>query len=300
MSGSRVHFSRPRVITAVTSMIVGITLFIVFGCFSAIAQKPDRPLEFQQSTNRDQIAHPAFDVASIHPDNSDHTARTHIYSYSDQGHFIAINATLLQLLQYAYALPDSRILGMPEWGRSTKYDIEAKSDPVLVSHLAGLSSASAKANLLEMVQSLFRDRFHLTVHIDQRELPVFNLVVAKGGPNFAPAKNEGTTVDSGTHNGIRAIEIRSSSRAIAELAELLARYVGRVVIDRTGLQGNFTVGLRFSAEDPSSLGASPDPHVETGPSVYTALREQLGLELKSGKAPVDVLVIDHVEPPTEN
>ena len=302
MTGSRVHFSQRRVITAVTSMIVSTASLAVLGRTSAVAQNSDGTREFQQARDNAQLAHPAFDVASIHLDNTDHTARTHIYSYSNQGHFIAINATIMQLLQYAYALPDSRIVGVQDSVRSSKYDIEAKSDPALVAQLAGLSSASSKAKLLEMVQRLLQDRFHLTVHIEKRELPVFKLVVAKGGPKVTPAKNEGTAVDSGTHNGITTIDVRSSSRAITQLTEILAGYVGRVVIDRTGLQGNFTVSIRFSAEEsPSTPGVTGNPSVDDRePSVFTALKEQLGLELKSDKAPVEVLVVDHAEPPTEN
>lgn len=301
MSGSRVHFSLCRVVTAVTPMIVWSASFAVLGHSSANAQNSERPRDLRPANDNPQLVHPAFDVASIHVDNAEHTARTHIYSYSNQGHFIAINAALVQLLQYAYALPDSRILGTPDWARLTKYDIEAKSDPALIAQFAGFSSDSAKAKLLEMVQKLLQDRFHLAAHIEKRELPVLNLIVAKGGPKFAPAKNEGTTIDSGMHNGITTINIRSSSHATTDLAELLGRYVGRVVIDRTGLEGNFTIALRFAPEDSQSIsGKSPSSQPDPEPSVYTALKEQLGLELKSGKAPVDVLVVDHVEPPTEN
>jgi uncharacterized protein (TIGR03435 family) len=302
MSGSRVHFSPWRVISAVTCPIIWFALLTVASGSRADAQHSDSPGALPQPTGRDQTEHPSLDVASIHPDNADHTARTHIYSYSKEGHFIAINATPLQLMQYAYALPDSRILAIPEWARSSKYDIEGKSDPVLVDQLAGLSSESAKAKLLEMVQTLLNDRFHLAAHREKHDLPVYILIVAKGGPKLVAAKNDGSTIDSGTHNGIATIKIGSSSRAITDLAEILPRYVGRVVVDQTGLKGNFTVGLRFSAEDSSSSpGRGTNSSVDDrGPSVFMALREQLGLELKSGKAPVDVLVIDHVELPTEN
>ena len=110
MSGSRVHFSLCRVVTAVTPMIVWSALFAVFACTSANAQNSERPRDLRPANDNPQLVHPAFDVASIHVDNAEHTARTHIYSYSSQGHFIAINAELVQLLQYAYALPDSRSL----------------------------------------------------------------------------------------------------------------------------------------------------------------------------------------------
>jgi len=247
-------------------------------------------------------ANPVFDVASIHPNNSDHTARTHIYSYADHGHFVAINATVMQLLQYAYILPESRILDAPAWTKSAKYDIEGKSDPGLAEKLAALPYSEAKAQLLKMVQTLLTDRFHLAAHLESRELPVYDLVVSKGGAKFASVKDEGTTIDSGTHSGSTTITIKSSSHATADLAEMLARFTGRVVLDKTGLEGNYTISLKFAADD----ARSGLPNTETvsapdaGPSVFTALKEQLGLELKSSKAAVDVLVIDHIDPPTEN
>ena len=243
-----------------------------------------------------------FDIASIHPNNSDHTARTHIYSYADHGHFVAINATPMQLLQYAYGLPDSRILGAPAWTRSLKYDIEGKSDPALADRLAILPYAEAKVQLLKMVQSLLADRFHLAAHTGSRELPVYDLVVGKGGAKFTKVKDEGTTIDSATRSGISTITIKSSSHAMADLAEILFRYTGRIVVDKTGLRGNYTINLKFAPDDARSAvpntetSSAPD----TGPSVFTALKEQLGLELKSGKGYVDVLVIDHIDPPTEN
>jgi len=247
-------------------------------------------------------ANSVFDVASIRPNNSDHTARTHIYSYADHGHFVAINATVMQLLQYAYILPESRILDAPAWTKSAKYDIEGKSDPGFAEKLAALPYSEAKAQLLKMVQTLLTDRFHLAAHLESRELPVYDLVVSKGGAKFASVKDEGTTIDSGTHSGSTTITIKSSSHATADLAEMLARFTGRVVLDKTGLEGNYTISLKFAADD----ARSGLPNTETvsapdaGPSVFTALKEQLGLELKSSKAAVDVLVIDHIDPPTEN
>ena len=247
-------------------------------------------------------ANPVFDVASIHPNNSDHTARTHIYSYTDHGHFVALNATLMQLIQYAYILPDSRILGAPAWTKSAKYDIEGKSDPGFAEKLAGLSYSEAKRQLLKMVQALLADRFHLAAHLESRELPVYDLVVSEGGAKFANVKDEGTTIDAGTHSGSSTITIKSSSNATADLAEMLARFTGRVVLDKTGLQGNYTISLKFAPDDTRSGVPSTETlsAPDAGPSVFTALKEQLGLELKSSKGPVDVLVIDHVEQPTEN
>ena len=246
---------------------------------------------------------PAFDVASIHPNNSDHTARTHIYSYANQGHFIAINATPMQLLQYAYSLPGSRILGASGWATSSKYDIEAKSDQALADKFALLPYPEAKDQLLKMVQSLLADRFHFAAHRESRELPVYELVAAKGGVKFSTVQDgPKNIVDSSSRAGIVSMKITNSSHAMNDLAEMLYRYAGRVVLDRTGLSGVYSISLTFTPDD--SRFAVPDSEttssIDGGVSVFTALKEQLGLELKPSKGPVEVLVVDHMAPPTEN
>jgi uncharacterized protein (TIGR03435 family) len=246
---------------------------------------------------------PAFDVASIHPNNSDHTARSHIYSYANHGHFIAINATPMQLLQFAYNLPSSRILGVAGWVTSTKYDIEAKSDSALAEKLALLPYPDAKDQLLKMVQSLLAARFHLAAHLESRELPVYELVAGKGGVKFSPVKDgPKNIVDSSSRGGDVSMTITRSSHAMNDLADMLSRYTGRVVLDKTGLSGIYTISLTFTPDDSRSALPNPDTTsaADAGPSVFTALKEQLGLELKSSKGPVDVLVVDHVDPPTEN
>ncbi|MGC1422034.1 MAG: TIGR03435 family protein [Terracidiphilus sp.] len=306
MTARPVHrLCRWMILFALSAVVIGFTRY------SMLAQGPV-PVgssDPRSKTERPPIvkstglsADPVFDVVSIHPNNSDHTARTHIYSYADRGHFIAINATLMQLLEYAYAIPDSRIIGAPAWTKSAKYDIEGKSDPEFAEKQAGLPYSKAKPQLLKMVQTLLADRFHLAAHLESRELPVYDLVVSKEGAKLANVKEEGTTIDSGTHFGSSTITIKSSPHATADLAEMLARFTGRVVLDKTGLQGNYTINLKFASDD----ARSGVPNTETvsvpdaGPSVFTALKEQLGLELKSSKAPVDVLVIDHIDPPSEN
>jgi uncharacterized protein (TIGR03435 family) len=245
---------------------------------------------------------PAFDVASIHPNNSDHTARSHIYSYANQGHFIVINATPMQLLEFAYNLSGSRILGVAAWATSAKYDIEAKSDPALAEKLALVPYPNAKDQLLKMVQLLLADRFHLAAHLESRELPVYELVAAKDGMKFSPVKDgPKNIVDSNSRGGNVSIAITRSSHAMNDLADVLSRYTGRVVLDKTGLSGIYTISLTFTPDD--SRSAIPNPAItsaDAGPSVFTALKEQLGLELKSSKGRVDVLVVDHIDPPTEN
>lgn len=250
-----------------------------------------------------QLPTPAFDVASIHPNNSDHTARTRIYSYGNQVHFIAVNATPMQLLQYAWNLPSSRILGASGWATSSKYDIEAKSDQAIADKFALLSYPDAKDQLLKMVQLLLADRFHLAAHRESRELPVYELVAAKGGVKFSPVKDgPKNIVDSNSRGGNVSMTITRSSHAMNDLAEMLYRYTGRVVLDGTGLSGVYSISLTFTADD--SRSAVPDTQTTSSTdgavSVFTALKEQLGLELKSSKGPVEVLVVDHMDLSTEN
>ena len=262
---------------------------------SAVAQQADAQTATPPATS-------AFEVASIHPNNTDHTDRTHIYSYANQGHLIAINATPMQLLQYAYNLPGSRILGVSGWATSAKYDIEAKSDQALADKLAPLSYPDAKDRLLKMVQLLLVDRFHLAAHRETREVPVYELVIAKGGVKFSAVKDGPRQVDSNSWAGGVSVTITSSSHAMSDLAETLYRYTGRVVVDKTGLSGIYTISLTFTPDDSRSgvPNVATTSAADSGPSVFTALKDQLGLELKSGKAPVDVLVVDHMDPPTQN
>ena len=133
----------------------------------SIRKRPPSAATIHRYFLRDRPA--SFDVVSIHPNNSDHSARTHIYSYANVVHFIAINATSMQLLEYAYAFPDSRILGVSAWKKSAKYDIEGKSDPAFAEKQALLVPyREAKDQFLKMVQSLLVDRFHLAAHRDSR------------------------------------------------------------------------------------------------------------------------------------
>jgi uncharacterized protein (TIGR03435 family) len=263
---------------------------------SAATQRADAPSSALPLT-------PAFDVASIHPNNSDHTARSHIYSYANQGHFVVENATPMQLLQYAYNLSSSRILGLSSWATSAKYDMEAKSDPALAEKLALLPYPDAKDQLLKMVQLFLADRFHLAAHPESRELPVYDLIAATGGVKFSPVKDgPKNIVDSNSRGGNVSMTITRSPHAMNDLADMLYRYTGRVVLDKTGLSGIYTISLTFTPDDSRSALSNPDTtsSVDAGPSVFTALKEQLGLELRSSKGPVDVLVVDHIDAPTEN
>ena len=148
-----------------------------------------------------------------------------------------------------------------------------------------------------MVQALLADRFRLATHQETRQLPVYTLVIAKGGPKFKPSQVGGTTIDSGPSR----MHIAGSDDTIALLARELAPTLGRVVLNRTGpqrpLRSPNSAGPPDDAPAPLLNGA-PDPNAP--PGIFTAIQEQLGLKLEPASGPVPILVIDHIELPSEN
>ena len=148
-----------------------------------------------------------------------------------------------------------------------------------------------------MLQALLAERFQMRVLRETKELPVYALVVGKSGPQLHEAEGAG--------NGMRIGRGRVTTQAISmePFAKNLGKLLGRTVVDRTGLEGKFAFTLEWTP-DPGQpmglLGPSPASADDSGPSIFTALQEQLGLKLEPQKGPVEILVIDHVEKPSEN
>jgi uncharacterized protein (TIGR03435 family) len=149
-----------------------------------------------------------------------------------------------------------------------------------------------------MMQSLLAERFKLAIHRESKELPVFALVAAKGGSKLKPAGDP--KADDGDFTWGRG-RIRGMAVTLPEIAEMLSGDLKRTVLDRTGIAGRYDFTLEYAPEiiepavNPNEKTADPN-----GPSIFTALQEQLGLRLEASKGPVQILVIDHVEKPTEN
>ena len=245
------------------------------------------------------VSAPVFDVAAIHRNVADQTGHSHIVSSPFDGNFKTVNVSLKALIRWAFEMPETRILGGPAWMETAKFDIDAKADSSVDAGMQALSSDAGRQQKERMVQALLADRFKLLSHTETRELPIYVLVVAKGGPRFGAIQSNGTTVNSG--NGRIAVQ---GSNSVALLAEQLAKVVGRVVVDRTGIEGRYDLKLKWTPDDGATAwfngtgGASAA--ADSGPSIFTALQEQLGLKLESQKGPVQVLAIDHVEMPSEN
>lgn len=233
----------------------------------------------------------SFDVASVHINNTETDGHHHIISDPTESHFRAVNLALRDLIQFAYGVPDSQILGGPTWLDSIMFDIDAKSDSSVDAQLRALPTEQAHHQKQLMVQALLADRFEFRVHQETRQLPVYALVVAKDGPKFKPSKIDGTTLDTGRAR----LHVAGSDDTVSILARELAQVLGRVVVNQTGLSGRYDLTLRWTPDD-AAASSSPD----NPPDIFTAIQEQLGFKLESTKGPVPVLVIDSVEKPTPN
>jgi uncharacterized protein (TIGR03435 family) len=251
---------------------------------TAIAQAPEA------------VPAPSFDVVSIHLSPPSLDGHNHIYNDIHESHFRTGNLSIRDLIQYAYNLPKSQIIGGPQWLNSTMYDIDAKSGPEADTRLKTMSGDDAAQQKRIMVKALLAERFALAAHNEARELPLYNLVLAKGGPRFQPSIRNGTTIDAGRSR----IHVAGSDDTIGLLARELAQSQGRVVLNKTGLSGRYDLTLRWTPDDAPLplLNGAPDPNAP--PGLFTAIQEQLGLKLESGKGTVEVLVIDRIEQPSPN
>jgi uncharacterized protein (TIGR03435 family) len=235
-------------------------------------------------------ATPAFDVASIHPSPPSPDGHHHIWNNIHESHFRTGNLSIRDLIQYAYNLPKSQIVGGPGWLDSTMYDIDAKSGPEVDARLKAMPDADATQQKRLMVRALLKERFSLSTHEETRVLPIYNLVLAKGGAKFQPSDHSGTTIDAGRSR----MHVQGSNDTIGLLARELSQSQGRVVVNKTGLTGRYDLTLRWTPDDAATplLNGEPDPNAP--PGLFTAIQDQLGLKLESGKGPVPVLVIDHI------
>jgi uncharacterized protein (TIGR03435 family) len=222
----------------------------------------------------------AFEAATVKANRS---GRTDTHSDSDNNRISIVNMQLRRLIAKAYDVRPDQIDG-PEFLDTERFDVVAKSETV-----------PNTSQFLEMMQALLADRFKLTLHRESREGRAYALVVAKGGIKIKPVEPDG---NSSTNN--RRGELEAKGVSMARFAETLSR-LGLTVVDQTGVEGVFDFKLSY---DPSSTRPTTDASDATGdagPSIFTALQEQLGLKLESRKVPIEYLVIDHIERvPAEN
>lgn len=262
-----------------------------------------------------------YEIASIKL-NKSITDNRPVMNYTADG-FIATGVPLIMLIQSAYGIFDTdRISGAPAWLNSERFDIDAKMDSAAVDALKNLSPADRTLARQRMLQSLLAERFKLTIHRDTKELPAYTLVIAKNGSKLQEAKPGDTYSngyrDGGGRGGPGTVQLKgrgglvAQDAPIANLAGMLSWLLGHNVVDRTGLTGKYDFTLQWTPDEgespilsSASSGTpsgqpSPPPPDPNGPSLATALEEQLGLKLESKKGPVEIIVIDHVEKPSGN
>jgi uncharacterized protein (TIGR03435 family) len=269
---------------------------------------------------------PVFEVASIKPSKSGGSFgagggkamfEKEIPGWSSPDRFSARGEALLTLIQMAYGIHQARqISGGPNWIDSEEYDVEAKVDKAEADTLQKLSPDQRNIEQQRMLQALLADRCKMRVHHGTKLLPVYALVIAKNGPKLRVAKpgdaySKGIQ-DEGHPAGAETLEsgpgqLTGQAIPIALLVQQLMdqpELDGRLVLDQTGLTGTYDFKLQWTPErlrsNPSQGPDAALPPDSSGPSLFAALQQQLGLRLESTKGPVDSVVIDHIERPSEN
>ena len=196
------------------------------------------------------------------------------------------NLTIHSLFWGAFEIrSQDQIAGWPSWADSDHFDVRAKLSAEDAEVWHKLRGEERSRQWHQLMRQILEGRFAMKAHIEKRTLPVYDLVVAKNGPKL----KESAPDEAGLNNYAPG-KISAKSTLITSLVVSLSGNVGRMIIDKTGLTGKYDVELTWA----------PNNEPDAGPSIFTAIQEQLGLKLESSKAPVDVVVIDHLERPSEN
>jgi uncharacterized protein (TIGR03435 family) len=221
---------------------------------------------------------PTFEAATIKPNKSGENGGG--YPGLRNGLYTGRNASMKMMLRSAWDLSESRIFG-PDWFDSDRFDVEAKIPP-----------GATQADMMLMFQALLKERFHLELHREMREMPVFDMVVAKGGLKMElstpehrfpqPPPNPGGSMNVG-------------AGTMPQIAQRLSGAAGRTVLDKTGLDGVYGFLVIFTPMN------ATNPPEGAPPDFFTAVEQQLGLKLQPNKEPIEVLVVDHADrTPTDN
>lgn len=269
----------------------------------------------------DQILHatgplPSFEVATIRPSKrplppppGEQVIRERVeilpaagsgMQTSDRIQFVG-QAELL--IAWAYNLPAgserSRIIGSPAWASNEEnsYEVQAKIESSILAAMQSKTGAQQREEVQLMEQSLLAERFKLKAHVETRQMPTFALVVARGGPKLTSTKNREINKLAAVSRG-EETEMTATSVTIDQLARFLSEgeIGGHPIVDQTGLKGTYDFTLKWSSQQ----SAAGQENRADAPAFFTAIREQLGLKLVPSKGRVEVIVVDHIERPTEN
>jgi uncharacterized protein (TIGR03435 family) len=269
-------------------------------------------------------AKPSFEVATVKP--SEPGQRGSMIAMQPGGRLVVKSVPFRALLTFSYNVRDFQVTGGPSWMTSDFWDIEARVDEASIPEVMAAPDPLKPSPMAVRLQSLLEDRFQLKIHTETRELPIYELSIAKGGsklklsddqtpfkqpergaPPPPPLQRGGPMPRYSMRMG------RGSMEAVAidepRIVGALAGVVGRTIVDKTGLKGLYDFKLQWTPDPPAGGPGGPagpggpeaGPQIDpNGPSIFTAIQEQLGLKLEATKGPVDVIVIDSVQKPSEN
>lgn len=228
-------------------------------------------------------ADPSFEVATIKP--ADPNDRNN--GFRIEGHRIYVEATTMTgVLCFAYSVQKSQIVDEPKWFDEQIWNIDGVPD---------MEGAPNWLQYRRMLQKLLSARLGLEMHHEKRELSVYTLTVAKGGPKLEKSKSDPGALNDSSGHGIGAQQyMKFTNDSMSDFAQVMQLMGNRPVIDQTNLPGRYDFTLLWT---PDVIRAT-DPN--TAPGLFTAVQEQLGLKLEPARAPADVLVIDHAGRPSEN
>jgi bla regulator protein blaR1 len=280
--------------------------FSPYGCARVRAQAPPAPAD-----------RPKFEVASVR-ENTSGEGKV-MFGIQPGGRFTTVNFPLWDLIRQAYGLQRSQLVGGPDWMETARFDITAKAEGEIPRTALG----GPPGPLQLMMQDLLRERFKLAAHRETREQPIYELKLARTDGKLGSGLRVSTTDCAAMFGrgrvgppprGMAAGErppcgmrigpgqLTAGGMPISQLILPLSQFIERLIVDRTGLTGNFDIDLTWTPDrlpQGTPPPGAPPPSIDpNGPSLFTAVQEQLGLKLESERAPVEVLVIDHVERPT--
>jgi bla regulator protein BlaR1 len=290
----KLDFARKALLTL--AAILAIAVPITFGLFTAT------PSRAQSQAATSNLSAPVFSSVSIKAHESADPMRTKMMFSLMDGSFVANGVTLQRLIQMAYRVQDAQISGGRDLLNKTKFDIEAKLDPSFVAAMHQQTSGGKNFDDRAMLKSLLADRFKLVAHSEAQTVDAYDLVADESGAKLQPVGEQPRMMHLGPG------ELTSSGAPVELLAAQLSARLGLPVVDKTGLKGNYAFNLHWTPDkkqdealEQSGEPVAPEPPADSnGPSLLTALQEQLGLKLEPQTEPVQMLVIDHVEAPAEN
>lgn len=293
--GARLSFARRILLAAAAGMVFALPMS--FGLMDAMQAQ----WSLLHSTASPR---PAFEVATIKP-SRDTDMKPGMQMGLSPSNFTVSHASIEELIEFAYNVNSKdQVQGEPDWITAPRFDIQAKASDAVIAEVGKLPPMQQVTQIRLMLQSLLADRFQLKVSFETKEIPVYALVVATGGPKFKegeadPLPPPGTRPRLGARGPSIGRTGQNQYTATAwdmrSTADFLSHFdeVGhRAVVDETGLKGRYDFVLNNI-----SVGPSPDGSTT---SIFTALQEQLGLKLVARKAPVEVLVVNQIQRPSEN